>query len=167
MGRLKRAAMPICLASWIVCAAGACGPEVIWIHPGPEELDASAKTFSVRPDAGSIYVVASGYEWIGPFAEVFLDGNKVGPIDAGKYRFLSVRPGEHRVGAGWADVRSSVELAVEAGAIYFVRVTIEGGIWNESTETVEVIEEAEGRKLVRDATLAGELRGVLGSPVRP
>ena len=160
------AAILTCIGLPMACVLCSCGPDVMWIHAGPKELDVRAKSFSVpAPDAADIYVIGRGRRWLGPVSEVFLDGERVGVIDAGKYRLLTVSPGKHSVAAGWVDVRDSVEITAEGGKRYFVSVTIEGGIWSESRESVATMQEDEGRNRVLESTPAGELRGIVGAPV--
>lgn len=149
------------------CVLCSCGPTVTWIHEGPHEIDVRAKSFPEPPsDAANIYVIGRGH-CLGPVSEVFLDGESVGVIDAHKYRLVSISPGKHSVGAGWGAVRDSMELTAEGGKRYFVSITIEGGIWSESHESVVGMADSEGRNLVLQSTLAGELRGVMGPPVSP
>ena len=152
----------------ITCVLCSCGPDVRWIHEGAQEIDVRAKSFSAPlPDVADIYVIGRGRRWLAPHSEVFLDGEKVGVIGARKYRLLSVFPGKHSIGAGWGRVRDSMELTTEGGSRYFVSITLEGGIWSESRESVAAMREEEGRNLVLESTLAGELRGAVGAPVVP
>ncbi len=89
---------------------------------------------------------------------VFLDGAKVGFVSAGKYRWLIVRPGKHSVGEGWEPgVEASVELTIDDGKNYFVRITQQG-----LSTIIETIGEEQGRNLVRESKLAGRYRNLAG-----
>ncbi len=136
-----------------------------WVATAPRPLDAMAKSFSVSPHKANIYVVCVSKPWWrggAGFVDVFLNETRVGTLDSAKYRLLIVPPGQYAVGHGWATkVDGAVTLAAGPGKNYFVRIserTGKGrpGVWR----TIEILPEAEGQKLVRQAQLADKVRAV-------
>jgi hypothetical protein len=126
-----------------------------YVHLAHPLLDSQAKLFAPAENQSNIYVVRSG-GGVMVYCSVFLDGKSVHPLQPSQYRLLKVAPGNHAIGTDG----DTVSLTTEAGKNYFLRLSFHGNQWLDLWPKcrLEIIGEQEGRNLVLQSRLAGELR---------
>ena len=124
-------------------------------HTADPSLDAEAKLFRAHTDKACIYVLPSSRV---SSVTIFLDGRKVGTLDAGEYFRLDVAPGTHALYVTrpspfptfTREKRDDLKIEVQAGRCYFLRTA-----WKDADEVLqefrlylERMPENEGRQAV-------------------
>lgn len=111
-------------------------------HPTPEPTADQALVYIVRP---------TGYGG-GIQSKVAVDGVWRGVNKGKNYFFFTLEPGEHFF-CSKSENRSVMALTVEAGKTYYIQQKIRMG-FNKARNRLEVIDEAEGKKALREARLS-------------
>jgi hypothetical protein len=106
-------------------------------HTADPSLDAEAKLFRAHTDKACMYVLPSSRV---SSVTIFLDGRKVGTLDAGEYFRLDVAPGTHALYVTrpsplptfTREKREDLKIEVEAGLCYFLRTA-----WKDADEVLQ------------------------------
>jgi hypothetical protein len=95
-------------------------------HTADSRLDTEAKLFRAHTDKACMYVLPSSRV---SAVTIFMDGRKVGTLEAGDYFRLDVAPGTHVLHVTRSsplptfmrEKRDDLKIEVEAGRCYFLR----------------------------------------------
>ena len=124
-------------------------------HTADSSLDAEAKLFRAQTDKACLYVLPSSRV---SAVTIFMDGRKVGTLEAGNYLRLDVAPGTHvlyvtrpsPLPTFLREKRDDLNFVMEAGRCYFIRTA-----WRQADEVLhefrlylEGMPENEGRQAV-------------------
>jgi hypothetical protein len=115
----------------------------------PESVHASLR-FTASPGRSRLYLYHVTAWIMDPFV-LTLDHEVIGELAHDRYMTLELAPGQHRLGA--LRTRDSVMIETAADSVYFLKVM--PGSWKITGTlfTTELLDPAEGRKLIRGAAL--------------
>jgi len=105
-------------------------------HTADSSLDAEAKLFRAHADKACMYVLPSSRV---SAVTIFMDGRKVGTLEAGDYFRLDVAPGTHVLYVArpsplptfTREKRDDLKIEVEAGRCYFLHTA-----WKDADEVL-------------------------------
>ncbi|MFZ5557225.1 MAG: DUF2846 domain-containing protein [Pseudomonadota bacterium] len=116
------------------------------------DQDATAKTFSVRPDKSNIYVYRNESFGGAIPITIALNGKVAGQTAMQTYFMFEVEPGPHEV-TSIAENTSTLKLETKSGEAYFVWQEIKMGVWMARSQ-LQQVDEQTGRKGVAECTRA-------------
>jgi hypothetical protein len=88
--------------------------------------DALAKEFLSHPNAATIYVYRSEFNYLDYDSVLYIDGRLIGATLPGAYFRLDTTPGRHVVHGVGVDV-GSIAIDARPGQVYFVSLDVIGG----------------------------------------
>lgn len=96
-----------------------------WAPRAHPELDAAMKEFPTDPNASTIYVYRSGYNWSGEQSTLYMDGHLIGNTRPGTY-FRIDTTAERHVLHGAALDAGQIAVNPRPGQVVFVKVDVVG-----------------------------------------
>lgn len=121
---------------------------------GSTESDAKAKTFS-EPSSGTagLYIYRNSVVGQALTKSLSIDGKSIGKSANKVYFYKEVLPGNHTIATESEFSDNTLEIAVEAGKLYFIRQYIKLGVFVGGAN-LEVVSEDVGRKDVLECSIA-------------
>ena len=132
---------------------------------GDSKLDAALKAFKIDPDKAGIYIYRMADPDKAGIAiyqnenirgaikmDVTVDGQSIGKTVSKTYLFKEVTPGKHTVSSS-AENTDTLEVDVKQGTLVYIWQELKMGLNYARTE-LHLVSEDEGRKGVREASLA-------------
>ena len=135
-----------CALVTIVLASGCAS-----VQMASPEMDASAKTFAVKPDKANIYVYRNESMGAAIKMPVALNGRLVGDTAARTYLLLEVPAGSHTV-VSKTENDSTVTVNAAAGRNYFVWQEVKMGMFAARSQ-LQLVDEATGKTGVGECKL--------------
>jgi hypothetical protein len=127
------------LTTLLVALLSACS----WTPHASPDRDAAAKTFVTHPDASSIYVYRSPFNYYDTDSVLYLNGRLVGSTSPGAYFRIDAVPGHHVLHGNGIDI-GHIALDTRAGGIYIVALDVLAG-----HSHFRVVPEAIGEERIR------------------
>jgi hypothetical protein len=135
---------------------------------GPSQIQFNVKTddtlhLLAEPEAGKAIVYVFEDDFASPTMRIGLDGSWVGATTAKSFIYFSVAPGDHSVCTEWqssvfkkASERAggAISLSVEAGRVYYLRMTFEEITKASGRIKLELTDKAEGQFLLSSSALS-------------
>lgn len=140
-------------------AAAGCGPNDVQFDV---KLDDSLHVLA-QPEEGKAIVYVFEDDFTGPTMRIGVDGNWVGATNNKSFLYFSLAPGEHSVCTEWQStvfkktserVGGAISLNVEAGKVYFVRMTFEEVTKASGRIRLAKADNAEGQFLLASSALS-------------
>lgn len=141
----------LCLAFAVGLGIAGCTP----LPPSPEDLQ--AKRFEAVPDKAVVYLFRDIPDFIDDGATVVVDDHTQGTTYPGTYFRLELAPGRHRI-AGFAGDSGVIEMAVQAGRIYFVQQSVTPLVAGITYSHFRPVDAGYGRQAVLRSELIGGRR---------
>jgi hypothetical protein len=107
------------------------------------DRDAAARAFVTHPDASTIYVYRSPFNYYDVDSVLYLNGRLVGSTSPGAYFRIDAVPGHHVLHGNGIDI-GEIALDTRAGGIYILAVDVVGG-----QSHFRVVPEAIGEERIR------------------
>jgi len=121
------------------------------VNMAPPEADTAAKSYTVKPGMGNIYVYRNEVLGAAVTLPVELDGKAVGATASKTYFLLPVAPGKHTLHSkGESGVILDVDVA--AGRNYFVWQEVKMGMLSGGS-ALHLVDEAKGKAGVAECKL--------------
>jgi hypothetical protein len=117
----------------------------------PTAEDIQAKKFAPVPDRAVIYVARAPGDALDPGMLQVDTGEQIATMN-GTYHRLEVTPGTRQIW-GVGPLGNNVTMTVEPEKIYFLRLRVFGDGRGATSETLQVVDEREGRRLVEQSQL--------------
>ena len=140
-------------------SAAGCGPSQTQFDV---KLDGTLHVLA-QPEAGKAVVYVFEDAFNSPTMRVGADGAWVGATNAKSFIYFSLAPGEHSVCTEWQSnffkniserVGAAISLNVEAGKVYFIRMTFEEITKGSGRIMLETTDNAEGQFLLSSSALS-------------
>jgi hypothetical protein len=110
------------LTTLLVVLLSACA----WTPHASPDRDAAAKTFLTHPDASTLYVYRSPFNYYDADSVLYLNGLLVGSTSPGAYFRIDAVPGHHVLHGNGIDI-GQIALDTRPGGIYIVALDVVGG----------------------------------------
>ena len=121
---------------------------------GSIENDAKAKTFSApSPGTAGLYIYRNSAVGQALTKSLSIDGKSIGNSANKVYFYKEVPPGTHTIATESEFSDNTLEIAVEAGKLYFIRQYIKLGLFVGGAN-LEVVTEDVGKKDVLECSIA-------------
>ena len=139
--------------------AAGCGPNDVQFDV---RLDDSLHVLA-QPEEGKAIVYVFEDDLSGPTMRIGVDGYWVGATNNKSFLYFSLAPGEHSVCTEWQStvfkktserIGAAISLSVEAGKVYFVRMTFEEITKASGRIRLAMTDNAEGQFLLASSSLS-------------
>jgi hypothetical protein len=139
--------------------AAGCGPNQVQFNV---KLDDSLHVLA-QPEAGKAIVYVFEDAFNSPTMRIGADGAWVGATNAKSFIYFSLTPGDHSVCTEWQStvfkktserVGAAISLNVEAGKVYYIRMTFEEITKGSGRIKLETADNAEGQFLLSSSALS-------------
>jgi len=116
-----------------------------------------------QPEEGKAIVYVFEDDFTGPTMRIGVDGNWVGATNGKSFLYFSLAPGEHSVCVEWQSnvfkktsvrVGAAKSLTVEAGKIYYIRMTFEEVTKASGRIKLDLADNAEGQFLLSSSAMS-------------
>jgi hypothetical protein len=139
--------------------AAGCGPSQVQFDVKPDD------TLHVlaQPEAGKAMVYVFEDDFTGPTMRIGVDGSWVGATNGKSFIYFSIAPGEHNVCTEWQSnvfkktserVGGAISLNLEAGKVYYLRMTFEEITKASGRIKLDLADNAEGQFLLSSSALS-------------
>lgn len=139
--------------------AAGCGPSQVQFDVKPDD------TLHVlaQPEAGKAMVYVFEDDFTGPTMRIGVDGSWVGATNGKSFIYFSIAPGEHNVCTEWQSnvfkktserVGGAISLNLEAGKVYYLRMTFEEVTKASGRIKLDLADNAEGQFLLSSSALS-------------
>lgn len=139
--------------------AAGCGPSQVQFDVKPDD------TLHVlaQPEAGKAMVYVFEDDFTGPTMRIGVDGSWVGATNGKSFIYFSIAPGEHNVCTEWQSnvfkktserVGGAISLNLEAGKVYYLRMTFEEVTKASGRIKLDLTDNAEGQFLLSSSALS-------------
>jgi hypothetical protein len=139
--------------------AAGCGPAKTQFDT---KLDGTLHVLA-QPEAGKAIVYVFEDDFTGPTMRIGVDGSWAGATNGKSFIYFTVAPGEHSVCTEWQSnvfkktserVGGAKSLTVEAGKVYYLRMTFEEVTKASGRIKLELTDNAEGQFLLSSSALS-------------
>lgn len=120
----------------------------------PVEKDRRIKEMKPTDNKGLVYIVRPP-RYSKKIMHVYCDGEFLGTTVPGRYLYVLLNPGEHKLESD-ADNTSELVINIEGGQTYFIEQETKAGLVSIKTELVR-LSEAEGRQKLSRCSLSREI----------
>jgi hypothetical protein len=142
-------------------AMGSCGPRNVEFKVENDKRAHSAGT--AEPGKALVYIIENQGSCAGcqVTTKVGVDGAWIGANRGDSYLSLSIDPGERHICASWQSSRAEMSslfaftnFTAEAGKVYYFRVRVVAGRYEQAWMDVDAINPDEGRFLISSSSLS-------------
>src|SRR5580692_11652857 len=135
---------------------------------GPSQTQFDVKTDATlhllaQPEDGKAIVYVFEDDFTGPTMRIGVDGSWVGATNGKSFIYFSLAPGDHRVCTEWQSnvfkktserVGGTISLNLEAGKVYYLRMTFEEVTKASGRIKLDLADNAEGQFLLSSSALS-------------
>ena len=139
--------------------AAGCGPSQVQFDV---KLDDTLHVLA-QPEAGKAIVYVFEDDFTGPTMRIGVDGSWAGATNGKSFIYFSIAPGEHNVCTEWQSnvfkktserVGGAISLNLEAGKVYYLRMTFEEVTKASGRIKLDLTDNAEGQFLLSSSALS-------------
>jgi hypothetical protein len=139
--------------------AAGCGPSQVQFDV---KLDDTLHVLA-QPEAGKAIVYVFEDDFTGPTMRIGVDGSWAGATNGKSFIYFSIAPGEHHVCTEWQSnvfkktserVGGAISLNLEAGKVYYLRMTFEEVTKASGRIKLDLTDNAEGQFLLSSSALS-------------